>query len=65
MPGRQKDTDSQRLMASERGNISESVVRLRREHGFQYLSGAFVPSDFFDERETRFLLKVLTLPVAS
>jgi hypothetical protein len=42
-------------MESEREKVGESVGRLLRDHGFQYLSGSFVPIDFFDEREARFL----------
>jgi len=46
---------AQRLMREDRPEIRDSVTVLLRDHGFQYVNNTFVPVDFFDQREARYL----------
>jgi hypothetical protein len=46
---------AQRLMTDERPELRESVEALLRDHGFRFIDGTFIPIDFFDPRETKFL----------
>ncbi len=46
---------AQHLVENPNEEIQQRVRTLLRDHGFQYLDGAFVRLDFFDEREMHFL----------
>lgn len=46
---------AQRLTREDRPEIRDSVVALLRDHGFQFVDNTFVPIDFFDQREARYL----------
>lgn len=46
---------AQRLIREEQPEISASVERLLRGHGFIFVEGAFVPANFFDRRELAFV----------
>lgn len=46
---------AQRLIQEDQPEVSASVERLLRDHGFLFIDGGFVPVDVFDEREKHFL----------
>lgn len=43
------------LMDENATERRDRVARLLRDHGFQYVGGSFVPIEFFDQREARYL----------
>jgi hypothetical protein len=46
---------AQQLIREDQPEVSASVERLLRAHGFKFMEGAFVPADFFDPRELTFV----------
>jgi len=46
---------AQQLMDENVPERRDQVVRLLRDHGFQWVEGSFVPIEFFDQREARYL----------
>jgi hypothetical protein len=45
----------QQLTTDGNAHTRETVEQLLRSHGFQFVDGAFVPIEFFDPREKRFM----------
>jgi hypothetical protein len=45
----------QQLMDENAPERRDRVARLLSDHGFQYVGGSFVPIEFFDQREARYL----------